>query len=58
VRQAKHGAVTKLPCGCHHDDIYWLTLCVEHKRETDEIHKTWADQHSGIPLTPNNSDLL
>lgn len=34
--------ITKLPCGCKHDEQRWLQECEHHKAEHDEIHARWS----------------
>ena len=36
------------PCGCVSDDIRWIVLCDEHKREWRELH-----ERANPPREPN-----
>jgi hypothetical protein len=61
VRQAKHGPVTKLKCGCAHDDLYWLEQCPTDAAESKAVHDAWALDHAaareGGTRALTNADL-
>jgi hypothetical protein len=39
----------KLPCGCTHDDLYWLVRCGGHAAEDAAVSARWADDRANPP---------
>jgi hypothetical protein len=40
--------MTRLPCGCKHDDVRWLVLCLAHGQEVHDVHMRWAAERLAI----------
>lgn len=40
--------MTKLPCGCKHDDARWIVLCAEHGQEVHDVHMRWSAERLAI----------
>lgn len=54
--------VTKLLCGCRHDERQWLEECDEHRDEHYEMHvRAEIDRHRDVTRPripqPGNEDL-
>lgn len=39
----------KLPCGCAHDDLYWLVRCGAHTAEDAVVSARWAHERANPP---------
>jgi hypothetical protein len=46
----KNSAVTRLACGCSHDDSHWLLMCHDHAAEAKEVHDRWARERLSVVL--------
>lgn len=54
--------VTKLPCGCEHNDTEWLVMCVACRADYDDRHKRWAAEYrestERLPASRKARELL
>lgn len=41
--------MTKLPCGCRHNDSHWVERCAACKAEDDAVSARWANDRANPP---------